>query len=129
VEDYEGLGKRFPLLFIVFALASLALIGIPPLGGFTSKWAIATAAAGVGGFWAGLGVAALCVSAFLTGLYLLDVLILACWPLEGAESPVHAEKNGWQINLSLVLLSVLLVLISVGVNEIYAVICGIAGYM
>jgi len=130
VEDYEGFGRKLPLLFAVFAIASLALIGVPPMAGFTSKWAIAVAAAQVGTPMAMVGVAALCISAFLTGLYLTDVLIRAAWPKKGTvvdDEKVH--KNGWQINLSLVILTVLLILVSVYANDIYSYFAGIAGLM
>lgn len=128
VEDYEGFGRKLPLLFSVFAIASLALIGVPPLAGFTSKWYIATAAAQAGTPMAIVGVAALCISALLTGLYLTDVLIRAFFPVNGALSGgCAAEKNGWRINLSLVVLTLLLIAVSVFADEMYAYFSGIAG--
>lgn len=131
IEDYEGWGKKLPLLFGVFALASLSLIGIPPMGGFTSKWMIAKAAAEVGTPMAWVGIAALCVSAFLTGLYLIGVLIRAFWPTEKTvvtpDGEVH--KNGWQINVSLIILTVLLILVSAFNEEIYAAFCAVAGFV
>lgn len=129
IDDYEGYGKKLPLLFAVFAVASLSLIGVPPMGGFTSKWMIANAAANVNTAMAWTGNGALCVSAFLTGLYLIGVIIRAFWPTENAivtpDNEVH--KNGWQINLSLVVLTVLLILVSAFGKEIYAAFCAIAG--
>ena len=128
IEDYEGYGKKLPLLFGAFAVASLALIGVPPMGGFTSKWMIAKTAAAVNTPLSWVGVAALCISAFLTGLYLLGVLIPAFWPTDRAnvtpDSEVH--KNGWQINFSLILLTVLLLLVSAFSREIYAAFSAIA---
>ena len=130
VEDYEGFAKKLPLLFSVFAIASLALIGVPPFGGFTSKWAIAFSATAHGAMGM-IGVASLCISAFLTGLYLTDVLIHAVWPAKDGI-PVnleHCQKNGWQINLSLIILTVLLIIVSACANRIYDVFAGIAGLM
>ena len=37
IRDMGGLRKKMPLTFITFAIGSLALAGIPPLGGFFSK--------------------------------------------------------------------------------------------
>ena len=131
IEDYEGYGRKLPLLFAVFAVASLALIGVPPMGGFTSKWMIAKAAAEVNAPMAWGGIAALCISAFLTGLYLLGVLIPAFWPT-GKSKPVsdsEVHKNGWQINLSLVVLTVLLILVSAFGKELYATFCAVAGML
>lgn len=131
VEEYEGFGKKLKLLFIVFAIGSLALIGVPPFGGFTSKWTIAIAAAQLGTPMAICGIAALCISAFLTGLYLVDVLIWAVWPRKDAVSaaPAEVHPNGWQINSSLIILTVLLVLVSVYANRIYELLGGLAGLM
>ena len=36
LDEIEGLGRRMPITFACFSLASLALIGIPPLPGFFS---------------------------------------------------------------------------------------------
>jgi multicomponent Na+:H+ antiporter subunit D len=85
VFQYTGYGKKTPAIFTVFTIASLGLIGIPPLCGFTSKWAIAEAAVGQGTALAILGCAALAVSAFLTGMYLLSVIQEACFPPEGFD--------------------------------------------
>jgi multicomponent Na+:H+ antiporter subunit D len=38
VSELDGIGKKMPFTMIAFSLASLSLIGIPPLGGFISKW-------------------------------------------------------------------------------------------
>ena len=45
VFELPGLGRRMPVTFAAFVLASMGLIGIPPFAGFFSKWAIASAAA------------------------------------------------------------------------------------
>ena len=69
VFQYTGYGKKTPVIFTVFTVASLGLIGVPPLCGFASKWAIAEAAVGQGSALAILGCAALAVSAFLNVIY------------------------------------------------------------
>lgn len=38
VSRLDGLGRRMPWTFGAFAVASLSLIGLPPLGGAWSKW-------------------------------------------------------------------------------------------
>ena len=59
------------LLAALFTLGSLAMTGLPPLIGFISKWYLAGAAVQVGGTLPVLGVAALLISALLTGIYLM----------------------------------------------------------
>lgn len=126
VEDYEGFAKRLPFLFAVFTVASLALIGVPPFAGFTSKWVIATAAAQVGTPMAMFGVVSLCISAFLTGLYLVDVLIHAVWPKNGTSVDCSkVSTNGWQINLSLGVLTAMLIAVSACADKLYACFAGI----
>ncbi|MDL2274852.1 monovalent cation/H+ antiporter subunit D family protein [Desulfosarcina sp. OttesenSCG-928-G10] len=38
ISDMNGLGRRMPWTFGAFALASLSMIGMPPVCGFVSKW-------------------------------------------------------------------------------------------
>jgi multicomponent Na+:H+ antiporter subunit D len=38
VSEMKGLGKRMPVTMMAFFLGSLSIIGLPPLGGFISKW-------------------------------------------------------------------------------------------
>lgn len=39
-----GLGRRMPWTFGAFALASLSMIGVPPVCGFVSKWYLVSGA-------------------------------------------------------------------------------------
>lgn len=38
ISEMEGLGKIMPFTFGAFAIASLSMIGVPPVAGFVSKW-------------------------------------------------------------------------------------------
>jgi multicomponent Na+:H+ antiporter subunit D len=38
ISQMDGLGRRMPITFLAFFLGSLSIIGMPPLGGFISKW-------------------------------------------------------------------------------------------
>jgi len=40
LDELGGLGRLMPVTFISFAVAALAISGIPPLNGFVSKWMI-----------------------------------------------------------------------------------------
>ena len=40
MADLKGIGKQMPVTMWCFMIASLSLVGIPPMGGFTSKWVI-----------------------------------------------------------------------------------------
>lgn len=110
LDEMEGLCKQMPATCGVFLLSSLALIGVPPLCGFMSKWVIGTAAAGLG-TWAGhLGAAALIVSAVLTTLYLMTAAVRFFFPLKSVPlSGTGRNEADWKMLLPLVLLSVLIV--------------------
>lgn len=42
IDKMDGLGWRMPWTFTAFGLASLSMIGIPPVCGFVSKWYLVT---------------------------------------------------------------------------------------
>lgn len=81
VAELKGIGKQLPITMWCFLIVSLSLVGIPPMGGFVSKWYIALAAVGDGmGVYAVLPPIILLVSALLTAGYLLPVAIDAFFP-------------------------------------------------
>jgi multicomponent Na+:H+ antiporter subunit D len=41
ISEMDGLGRRMPVTMAAFFVASLSIIGLPPLGGFWSKWFLA----------------------------------------------------------------------------------------
>ena len=41
ISEMSGLGQVMPLTFAAFAVASLSMIGVPPVAGFVSKWYLA----------------------------------------------------------------------------------------
>ena len=89
VTELMGIGRTMPLTLACFTLASISLVGIPPMGGFTSKWAIATAAMDSGaGVFAVLGPVVLLISALLTAGYLLPVMVGAY-----ADPDVHPVRG------------------------------------
>ncbi len=86
VSDCKGVGQVMPVTMFCFFLASMSLVGIPPFGGFASKWYLAAAAIGSG--IPGFRIAApviLLVSALLTAGYLFPVMVEAFFPGEGYD--------------------------------------------
>ncbi len=106
VDELQGLGKKMPVTFVCFTVLSLSLIGIPPTGGFFSKWYLATAAldsSSVGALsW--LAPAILLVSALLTAGYLLEIVIKAFFK-EEASSDAAAKKEPVAILIPLMVLA------------------------
>lgn len=92
VEEFRGIGKEMPLLLWCYTIVSLGLIGIPPTGGFVSKWYLAQGAlsSGIPVFdW--LGPVILLVSALLTAGYLLPVTIKGFFP--GADYDYNSLRK------------------------------------
>lgn len=94
-DELSGLFEKMPALMAVFTLGSLSVVGIPPLGGFFSKWNLAIGALSSEiGYLAYAGPAVLMVSAVLTAYYLLSIVYLAAYEPESdlkVSSPLRLE--------------------------------------
>ena len=77
IHELNGLGKKMPIIFSIFTLSSLALMGVPLFAGFISKINLATAAIDSGNPLAVVGVGALLISALLTAIYMLSIVFRA----------------------------------------------------
>lgn len=74
VSEYDGIGKQMNVTLWCYTFAALALIGVPPMCGFTSKWYLAEGALQSDlGIFRILGPVVLLVSALLTAGYLLPI--------------------------------------------------------
>ncbi len=92
ISDMRGLGKRMPLVFIAFFVASLSIIGIPPLVGGWPKFALMQGATDAG---IGYVPIVLIVSSLLNIAYLLPIPILALMaPRDGAEPKPFRRPGG-----------------------------------
>ncbi|MGN1170096.1 MAG: complex I subunit 5 family protein [Lachnospiraceae bacterium] len=93
VDELRGVGKQMPILLWCYTIVSLALIGIPPTGGFLSKWYLATGALDSGiPFFGWFGPVVLLVSALLTAGYLLPITINGFLPGSDFDYE-HLEKK------------------------------------
>ena len=89
VYELEGMAKRMPKTFFIFTISAFALMGVPGLCGFISKWQLATAAVNDGNVLSYVGVGAILVSAILTAIYMLQIVLRAYYPV---ENPTETEK-------------------------------------
>ena len=71
ISQMYGLGRKMPITFICFFIASLSIIGLPPLGGMWSKWYLTLAAAENN---AHTFIAVLMISSLLNVAYLLPIV-------------------------------------------------------
>lgn len=127
IHDMRGLGKRMPVTFACFVLSSAALVGVPPLPGFLSKWNLATGALAGKNALAYAGIAVLLISAVLTAMYLFRVVFVVCFPSKTKVQPEakRCEVNGY-MTVPLVLLCVLIVLLGVFARPLTEIFASIA---
>lgn len=83
VHELNGFGYKMPCVFGIFTISSLALMGVPGLAGFISKWNLAQAAVESENPLAWGGIACLLISALLTAIYMLTIVIRAFFPGKG----------------------------------------------
>ncbi|KXS56656.1 MAG: cation:proton antiporter [Candidatus Adiutrix intracellularis] len=74
IKKMNGLGRKMPWTFGAFGLASLTMIGIPPVAGFVSKWYLLNGAVNAGQI---LLMAALLASTILNAGYFAPIFIRA----------------------------------------------------
>ncbi len=86
VSQMDGTGQQMPGTMLAFSAAALAMIGLPPLAGFVSKWYLAQGGLDAGAPWV---IALLLGSSLLNALYFLPMLHRA-WFRDPPETP-HAE--------------------------------------
>ncbi len=85
VFELDGLGKKMPKTFAVFTVSAFALMGVPGLCGFVSKFQLAKAAVESENLLAYVGIGALLVSAILTAIYMLTIVIRVFFPEQGFD--------------------------------------------
>ena len=72
IRDMGGLARRMPATIAIFAIAALSMIGVPPVGGFVSKWFLAVGALEIKS--TGL-LAVILVSSILNAYYFGEVIL------------------------------------------------------
>lgn len=91
IHELDGLGKKMPVVFSIFTVSALALMGVPGFAGFVSKWNLATAAVQSGNTLAYVGVGGLLISALLTAIYMLSIVVRAFVPGKDFDESKVAE--------------------------------------
>ena len=93
VDGVSGLGRTMPLTMIAFSLGAIAMVGIPPMAGFFSKW-YAVQAGVESGQWS--VVAVVLVSSLLSAVYLFRILERAyLHPVQPEPSHGHEEDTAF----------------------------------
>lgn len=110
IHELDGFGRRMPKVFVIFTISGMALMGVPGLCGFISKWNLAKAAIASENPLAYVGVAALLISALLTAIYMMSIVIRAFFPGKDFDYSTiqDVEDPNWMMILPLVIFVVLM---------------------
>ena len=112
VYHMSGMGKQMKVVFGCFTVSALGLMGVPGLAGFISKWNLTAAAVESGNPLAYGGIACLLISALLTAIYMLSVVVRAYFPKaqENAAEETVGDPS-WRMCLPLLVCAVCVILL------------------
>jgi len=129
VNELDGLGIKMPRTFAVFTISALALMGVPGLAGFISKWNLASAAFQSGNVMAYVGVAGLLISALLTAIYMMSIVVRAFFPVKGFDQSVNDEAKdpNWMMMVPLYIFVVVIVIFGLHSTPLMDVLRAVSG--
>ena len=90
ISQMRGLGRKMPIVFTAFFIASLSIIGVPPLGGSWAKLELVQGAVDADRIYVAF---VLIASTLLNVAYLLPIAILGLMPPKGGEMEIAAFKR------------------------------------
>ncbi len=138
IHQLNGLAKKMPLVFLVFSLSALSLMGVPGFAGFISKWYLATGAVKQGSPLALAGIFVLLISSLFTAIYMFTIVIRGYWPEKDACIPEKQEAEvsvseedihdpNWKMLLPLGLCALLMMTIGLFSDPLVRIISRVAG--
>lgn len=115
IHKTTGFGKKMPWVYGAFFVSGLGLMGVPGTCGFVSKWYLAQAALESGNIMAVAGVGCLLVSALLTAIYMMTMMVRGFFPEKDFDmgSIEEVKDPGWQMIVPLMLFSIAIVILGV----------------
>ena len=105
VYEMDGMGKRMKVVFGCFTVSALGLMGVPGFAGFVSKWNLTAAAVDSGNTLSYVGIVCLLISALLTAIYMLGIVVRAFFPKADAPETEACDPS-WQMCLPLLVCAV-----------------------
>lgn len=131
VDELRGIGKEMPITIWCYTLLSITLVGIPPTGGFMSKWYLCVGAMDSKlPIFRWLGPVILLISALLTAGYLLPITINGFFPGEKYDySKLEKKEPNLLMLIPLIILTALAIGVGVCSSSLISVIDLVAGLM
>ena len=84
----RGIGRRMPWTMAAFTIGALSMIGVPPTGGFVSKWYILGGAFEADNY---VALVTIILSTILNAAYFLPIIYMAWFSAEDESSKPHGE--------------------------------------
>ncbi|MCC5950352.1 MAG: hypothetical protein JJT89_18010 [Nitriliruptoraceae bacterium] len=97
ISELDGIGRRMPFTMTAFAVASYGLAGLPPMGGFVSKWYLVTGAFEAGEYLFGF---VMVFSGIFTAAYLFPIVYRAFFkplPVDDPHDHPHGEASALMV--------------------------------
>jgi len=89
VHQMRGIGRRMPWTMAAFTIGALSMIGVPPTGGFVSKWYILAGAFQADNY---VAIVTIVASTALNAAYFLPIVFLAWFARDDSpEAGVYSE--------------------------------------
>ncbi len=98
IQDMKGVGRRMPLTMTAFTISALAMIGIPPMVGFISKWYLALGSYNENNWWV---LTVLVISSSLNALYFLPILTSVWFEQQNKSWPKNNSYARYETSLML----------------------------
>ncbi len=103
LHQLRGIGLRMPVTMTAFTIGALSMIGVPPTGGFVSKWYILAGAFQDDNY---VALATIILSTVLNAAYFLPIIYMAWFAKEDPGTDAHGEAP-WPAVVALALTAVL----------------------
>lgn len=104
LHELRGIGRRMPITMTAFTIGALSMIGVPPTGGFVSKWYILAGAFDAQNYVAMFTIIA---STALNAAYFLPIIYLAWFAPDKTPPPMPHGEAPWPAVLALSVTAVL----------------------
>ena len=85
IYEMDGFGRKMPWVYGAFTVSAIGMMGVPGGCGFISKWYLAKGALESGNHLAWIGVGCLLVSALLTAIYMMTIVVRGFFPEKGFD--------------------------------------------
>ncbi|MFT5115192.1 MAG: multicomponent Na+:H+ antiporter subunit D [Parasphingorhabdus sp.] len=104
VWQLNGIGRRMPWTMAAFTIGALSMIGVPPTGGFVSKWFILAGAFQADNY---VAIATIIASTVLNAAYFLPIIFAVWFSREAPDPQLDHGEAPWPMVFALTITAAL----------------------